>query len=115
MEIHSNRITGGVINVQSIIGKEAQGILKQDSRIAVLASIDNDGMPHLNIVSSLQAFSDTQLTVNLTCDKIKNNILNAGPTRLFWFYRLIWAGFGVLCIIHIMKIMKQITALIFLI
>ena len=63
---HGNECLQAVIIIQSKIDKEAREILKQDNTIAVLATIDKAGSPHLDIISSLQGLGDNAITLNLT-------------------------------------------------
>ena len=47
--------------MENRISKAAHEILKPDNKIGILATVDNEGSPHLSFISSLQSLGDTQI------------------------------------------------------
>lgn len=63
--------------------KDAREKFGQEGRIAILASMDDDGCPHLSISSSLQSVGDTQLSLNLAFEESEGQFFRYRPDAAF--------------------------------
>jgi hypothetical protein len=53
--------------VKQMIKEEDRAVMSSDSKIGLLATIDETGSPHITFISSIQPFGDNQLTAGQFC------------------------------------------------
>lgn len=78
-----------------IIDKEDALIMSADSKIGLLATIDDQGSPHISFLSSLQPFGSDRLTVGQFCaGSSKKSILERKQVGFLFFSpeMEIWSG-----------------------
>ena len=68
--------------MNKIISADATNLMKADSKIGVLSTVDAEGYPHLSFITSIQALGENQVTFGQFCTGLsKDNLLerpNAG-------------------------------------
>jgi hypothetical protein len=65
------------------IGPEARALMEPDSKVGVLATLDDEGCPHLSFISSLQGLEEDQITFGRFCEGLSKNFLERRPDARF--------------------------------
>jgi len=69
--------------INGSICKEAHELLKQDSKIGILATTDGFGCPHLSFISSLQGYGGSQITFGRFCEGLSKQFVEERQDAAF--------------------------------